>query len=154
MHHFLVKRSHGFTLVELMVALAVVGILAAVAYPAMTSHLQRSRRADATALLTAVVQAQERYRSNNGSYAADLGDNGLKIDDTKITPHYRLSLAGVGATPSFVSGYIATAEAKEGSPQRQDTDCRQLIVTLAGAQLDYSSKSSADQDTSTKCWPR
>ena len=65
------KRSQGgFTLIEVMIVVVIVGILAAVAYPAYTSHVQRSRRADAVKLLTAVSQAPERYRSNRNSIAA------------------------------------------------------------------------------------
>ena len=144
----------GFTLIELMVAVVVVGILAAVAYPAFTSQIQRSRRADATAALTGVIQAQERYRSNHGSYSADLGSTGLNIDVSRITPHYEVTVEGVGETASLVSGYIVTATAKTSSPQGRDSNCKKLVVKLQGALLDYTAASSTGADTSATCWPR
>lgn len=145
-------RPPGFTLIELMLAVAIAGILAAVAYPAFTSAVQRSRRADAAAVLTAVVQAQERYRSNRSSYAAELTDLGVEAD--KITKHYTLALAGVGATPSFVSGYQATASVRADSPQAADVDCSTLTARLEGANLVYLATDKNGQDKSSLCWPR
>lgn len=87
----------GFSLIELMVVVVIAGILAAVAYPAYTSHVQRGRRADAMAVLTAVVQAQERYRANNATYAATA--SALGVDVSQLTQIYSLTLAGVGNPP-------------------------------------------------------
>lgn len=157
MRMFVRPRSNGFSLVELMVALVVAGILAAIAYPAYTSHLQRSRRADALAALTVVMQAQERYRSNVSSYAALLTDLNLNIPD--ITPHYQITLSGIGATPSFDIGYIATATPVTGSKQAGDTTCKVFKVTLKGATPKYEAtgdpqNTGTDQDTSALCWPK
>lgn len=145
-------RPPGFTLIELLLAVVLVAILAAVAYPTYTSAVQRSRRADAAAMLTTVVQAQERYRSNRSSYAAELTDLGVEAD--KITKHYTLALAGVGATPSFVSGYQATASVRTDSPQVNDVDCWTLTAKLEGAMLTYLATDKNGQDKSSLCWPR
>lgn len=88
------QRHRGFTLIELMVTVVIIGILAAVAYPAYTSSVQRSRRADAVALLTSVVQAQERYRSNRATYASDIAAD-LKIDDAAITKYYSVGITAL-----------------------------------------------------------
>jgi type IV pilus assembly protein PilE len=148
-------RRRGFTLIELLVAIAIVGILAAVAYPAYTSFIQRSRRADATALLAAVVQAQERYRSNRSSYASDLADLSMSTSDVaKVTKHYTLALAGVGATNSYVSGYQATATVKSSGAQTRDTECWTMTAKLEGANLSYLAANRAGEDKSPQCWPR
>lgn len=140
-----------------MVALVVAGILAAIAYPAFTSHMQRGRRADAIAALTAVMQAQERFRSNNASYASTVGALGLDI--SKITPLYGVTLAGVGAAASFNIGYVATATPIAGGKQALDVTCKTLVVTLLGATPTYSATgdpnhSGVDRVTTAECWPR
>lgn len=144
-------RHRGFTLIELMVAVAIVGILAAVAYPSYTSFIQRSRRADAAALLTVVVQAQERYRSNRSTYASDLSDLGL--EPSKLAPlekYYTLDVSGAGA-----SGYQVTATVKDTGAQANDAECWTIAVKLDGATLSYlAGDKSATKDKSTVCWSR
>lgn len=144
--------SRGFTLVELLVTVVVAGILAAVAYPAFTSHVQRSRRADAVALLSAVTQAQERYRTNRVEYAHTLTDLGLTA--ASITSHYTLAFTGVGNPASWTVGYIATASVVSTSPQVNDTKCASLGVQLDGSTLTYFATDSAGNDSSATCWPR
>jgi len=150
-------RSPGFSLIELMVALAVAGILAAIAYPAYTSHMQRGRRADAISALTAVMQAQERFRSNSATYASTVSALGLNI--AQITPLYNVDLTGVGPSAAFDVGYTATATPIAGSKQALDVTCKTLTVTLVGATPQYSatgdpSNSGSDRDTTAECWPR
>ncbi|MDR7267472.1 type IV pilus assembly protein PilE [Pelomonas saccharophila] len=150
-------RHLGFSLIELMVALVVAGILAAIAYPVYTSHVQRGRRADAINALTAVMQAQERYRGNNSAYASTL--TALNVNVSTIAPLYSITLAGIGTPASFASGYIATAAPVAGGKQASDVTCKTLVVTLQGATPDYSAtgdptNSGTDSDTTAQCWPR
>ncbi len=146
---------------ELMIAVVVAGILAAVAYPSLTSMLARGRRADAIALMTTIVQAQERWRSNRNAYSDSFGDDGLKMGDagakiTTISKYYDLSLTGAGAVPSFTSGYIVTATPKAGSPQNKDKNCQVLIVSLEGSIFKYLSADLGGTDTTAtaNCWSR
>ncbi|MFT7773234.1 type IV pilin protein [Roseateles sp.] len=153
-------RHHGFSLIELMVVLVIAGIIAAIAYPAYTSQLQRGRRADAIAALTAVMQAQERYRGNVTTYADELSKLNLNI--ANITPHYTVALTPVtpvGATSaSFEFGYAATASqvsAASGGKQSGDAACRTFTVTLVGAIPKYTATGDPNNtDTSTTCWPK
>ena len=140
-----------------MVALVIVGIVAAFAYPAYTTHIQRGRRADAIAALTAVMQAQERYRGNNATYASTL--SALGVDVSKITTLYSVSLTGLGATPTYDVGYIATATPVAGGKQAGDLTCKSLSVKLVAATPNYSAtgdptNSGTESDTSAQCWPR
>lgn len=144
--------SRGFTLIELMVTVVIAGILAAVAYPAFTAHVQRSRRADAVALLSAVTQAQERYRTNRVEYAHSMSDLGMT--SSSITNHYTLTFAGVGNPASWVAGYVVTASAVSTSPQANDSKCASMGVQLDGSTLTYFAADSAGNDSSASCWPR
>ncbi len=68
-------KHAGFTLIELMIVIAVIGILAAIAYPNYSEYVLRSRRSDAQAALMELRLAQEKFRANNTTYgnAAALG---------------------------------------------------------------------------------
>lgn len=63
------KQTAGFTLIELMIVVAIVGILAAIAYPSYAKYVQKSRRTDATTTLLAAAQQLERCYSQNFKYA-------------------------------------------------------------------------------------
>lgn len=150
------QRLHrGFTLIELMVAVVVVGILAAVAYPAMTSIVQRSRRADAIAALTAVVQAQERYRSNNPTYAQTVDALNIKVE--KTYKYYELAIVGLGDANSFASGYTVSATPRSDGPQASDKDCAKMGVQLSGSVFKYLAEradGTGDDNVVKQCWGR
>lgn len=150
----LLTRSgpRGFTLIELMITVVVIGILVAIAYPAYTSQVQRSRRADAVALLSVVAQAQERYRTNQSTYGSTL--SAIGVDASTITRHYAVTIDGIGNPASFRTGYIATAKTISTSPQRFDTQCASISIRLDGADLQHVAADSADVDTSSYCWAR
>ena len=64
------KQQRGFTLMEVMVTVAIVGILAAIAFPSYQDSLRKSRRTDAKNALTQAVANMERYYNQNNTYAA------------------------------------------------------------------------------------
>ena len=126
-HPVLQTRSRGFTLIELMITVAVVGILAAVAMPAYDSMIRKSRRADAVASLTGMQQSQERWRANNASYTDTLTN--LQYP---TTIYYTLSIESATAT-----GYVVKAVAVSGKSQAADSGCTTLRLTLQGGNVSY-----------------
>ncbi|MCV2355581.1 type IV pilin protein [Paucibacter sp. B2R-40] len=124
------------------------------ALPIYQKQVAKGRRADAINALAGIAQAQERWRSNRGSYASSLGDDELKLGTQSPGKHYNLSLAGVRDPASFNYGYIAKAMADSASPQGRDSDCTTLSMRIDGGSIYYEAKDSSDQDSSAKCWPK
>jgi type IV pilus assembly protein PilE len=113
--------QQGFSLIDLLIACCLAGILAAVSWPSLAAHSQRSQRADAILALTRVQLAQERFHAGTGFYAAD--SSTLRLPTRSEQGHYDLVVVGAG------DRYHATATARPGSAQSADTSCLQLSVS-------------------------
>ncbi|MGE3349749.1 MAG: type IV pilin protein [Ramlibacter sp.] len=112
----MISRQKGFTLIELMVAVAVVGILAAIAYPSYQNAMVKNRRAAAQAFLADVAQRQQLFLTDNRSYASAIsGLNATTPSD--VSKYYNVSLeVGTSTVPSFT----VTAAPVAGSAQVVD----------------------------------
>ncbi|KEQ15009.1 type IV pilin protein [Endozoicomonas numazuensis] len=80
------KKNNGFTLIEMMIVVAIIGILAAIAVPSYNQYVQESAIADARASLLGLANAMERHRAQTGSYlgaAADSNSDG-NLDNTGV----------------------------------------------------------------------
>jgi type IV pilus assembly protein PilE len=126
------RAAGGFTLIELMIIVAVVAILAAIALPSYQSAVRKSRRAEALAVISAEVIAQERRRANNTAYSATF----LTAPGPSST-YYTYSVAipaGAGAT-----NFTVTATAIAGKGQQNDTaggsTCSPLTLDQSGTKL-------------------
>ncbi len=143
-------RVRGFTLIELMIAIVVVGILGSLAMPAFFDAVRKSRRSDAFAALTSLQQAQERWRTNNASYSDDLA--ALGIPAVTASGHYGLSISAADTT-----SYTLQAVAR-GS-QAQDKTCATMALRTAAGSVQYGSACSTCTLTvpladTARCWSR
>ncbi len=93
--------SRGFTLIELMITVAIVGILAAIAYPSYTQYVERARRQEAIAVMLEVQQFAERFFTENRTY---IGSNAALPATLARSPregttiYYAVSIAGESLT--------------------------------------------------------
>lgn len=113
-------KQSGFTLIELMIVVAIIGIISAIAYPSYQNSVQRTGRADGMAKLLEVMQAQERYFSQNQTYITNLGLGGLAY-----------GVAADAVVPSDERRYNITAAACAGTTI---ATCVTLTATRTGAQ--------------------
>jgi type IV pilus assembly protein PilE len=144
------SAGRGFTLIELMVTVVVVGILATLAYPTFVDAVRKSRRSEAFAALITLQQAQERWRAGNATYSVDVLP--LVPSATTANGHYALSV--LSAT---TSGYVLVARARGG--QAQDKACATMALSAVGGTIGYGSACSActlSQPLSdpARCWSR
>jgi type IV pilus assembly protein PilE len=115
-------RQSGFTLIELMITVAIVGILAAIAYPSYQQYVLSSRRAEAQSEMLKIRLGLEKWRANNNAYSSDLSVN---TGFTGNTAYYTYSIADASA-----STYTIKADA-QGS-QTRDAGCTELTLDEGG----------------------
>ena len=153
------RRRKGFTIIELMLVVAVAGVLALVAYPSFMDSVRKGRRADAVAALAQVQQAQERWRGKETTYA----------DNAKLTVDWPNGLGLVASTNSGLyaltiddadaSRYTATATAVDGKSQSHDTNCTVMRVRMVSGKIEYGGCASCTVPEGTlsdpnRCWSR
>lgn len=118
-------RAAGFTLIELMVCVAIVGILAAIAYPAYGKYLKKSNRAAAESHLMDLAQAEAQFMADSRSYAGSVADLGMTTPDA-VASKYTISIAASDGPPA---SFKITAKPVTGSSQDGDGE---LTIDQAG----------------------
>ena len=75
-----VRRCNGFSLIEMMIVVVIIGILAALAYPTLEGYLQRTRQTEARTNLSALYTAQKIYFATNRTYASSFDDLDVQFE--------------------------------------------------------------------------
>jgi type IV pilus assembly protein PilE len=134
-------RARGFTLIELMITVAVIAILAAIAVPSYYQYILRSNRSAAESVMQEIASAQERYMVDSRQFAGDLTTLGYNVPNT-VSPSYSVALVATAASVSGGTGPSYTITAKPINAQTRDTTCGTLTLMGDGTKL----------PNATNCW--
>jgi type IV pilus assembly protein PilE len=117
------SRFYGFTLIEVMITVVIIGVLAAIAYPSYTKYMKQTRRSDAQIALTEIASREEKYLAQCNNYTATPNSgtisacSGLGYSALSPGGHYALSIANgsingscSGASAAISCGYTAKAD--------------------------------------------
>jgi len=126
------KKNHGFTLIELMIAVAVIGVIAAVAYPAYNEQIRKARRAETQTALMNISARQQQMLLDTRSYAVSVALLNVVLPQT-VARAYDITLTvGTATAPTFT----ATATPVSLSAQASDA-CGILTIDQSGTKTPY-----------------
>jgi len=122
------KKSRGFTLIELMITVAVIGILASIVYPSYMAQVRKSRRADAQAALMNIAARQQQMLLDTRSYSATVADLNITLPISVVQNYAITIMLGTATVPTF------TATATPSGSQVSDS-CGALSLDQSGTKL-------------------
>ncbi len=146
-------KSNGFTIVELLIAVTIIGVLAAIAIPNYQRYVSQANRVDATTELMRIAAEQEKYYLQNNTYATEallapfISGVSSAANLATQNDYYDIAITDNGG---YQSGFIVTATAKNDGPQfNSDPTCRNFRIDDAGQRT---STSSTNADSTAECW--
>lgn len=135
------RYSAGFTLTELMIVVAIIGIIAAFAYPSYQDQVRKVKRSDGQSKLLDAMARQERFFTENNAYTDDMSDLYGPDNDPLESDEGHYSISGAACDGEITQCVILTAE-----PVFEDTLCGDLTYNSTGT------KGESGTGTADNCW--
>lgn len=132
------EKSSGFTVIELIVVILIIGIIAVVAAAMYRPYVLKSHRADGISAIATLQLAEERYRSANTSYGTLVQLSGSA---TSAQGYYTIAISGVSATGYTIT---ATGVGTQANDVDGSTACGTLTLTVSNMTV---------TQTPAACWP-
>ena len=146
------SSNRGFTLLELMIAMVIVGIVSTYAYSSYQKSILKSGRTEAKNAVTQIAAAEEQARfgaNNTYAYTVATVYPAAVSPYTPNTPH-NLYTVSIKTQPN--SGYLIIAVPATGSRQVKDGDCQYFSLDNKGQQLSYNNTSASGTPNTSTCW--
>ena len=138
------NKQHGFTLLELLITVAIIAIISAIAWPSYQNYVIKGRRTAATACMMEASQYMERFYTMNLRYDQTRTGTAVSLPNMEcrnnLENFYTFSLANVTET-----GYSVRA-VPQGQQATKDTECATLTLTATGQ------RTSSGGGSLQKCW--
>lgn len=120
-------KMQGFTLIELMITVAIMGVLTMLVYPSYSDFVVRSNRAEAPRELVRLANLQEQLFVDSRAYTTNISDLGVGSTATYETPSHNYKISSTVVENTFT----LTADA-QGAQKTKDTDCIKIEITDTG----------------------
>jgi len=149
------RRAKGFTLIELIIAVAIVGILASIAVPAYQESVKKSRRASAKSALSSFANAMERHATENNSYLGAAGTSGAPAN-TGAPWIFSTEAPVDGGTKYYdltISAATQTTYTLRATPKGPQADDGMLELDHTGAKR-WDSDNSGSFEAGESCWEK
>lgn len=144
------KSKRGFTLIEVLIAIAIVGILAAIAVPAYGKYVREARRNAVKQELSKVVNIFENCYSLNQTYEGCFSGGTFSLS-SDVSPYYSVDTSSEVKANDFTLWVSAI-----GGQKSDRSECQAMGITRSGIKMSGSTvggvKTSSDSEKKNKCW--
>jgi type IV pilus assembly protein PilE len=139
------RRLAGFTLLEVLIVVAIIGFLMLITLPSYQESMRKGRRADAKALLMTAANREESHMLDRNTYTDDMTELGFAKDPmTSAEGHYTVAAAACAGS-TIDKCYVLTATPVAGGAQAKDARCTELTIDSTG-------KKDAKGTAKDECW--
>lgn len=146
----MIRLKNGFSLIELMIVIVVIGILVSIAYPSYRDYITRARRTDGQSTLLDLASRMEKYYSENNTYqTATIGTgNATDVLSSNTSPEgwYIISI------PNATTSAYTLQATPQNAQATADTRCQSLTLNNQGVKGITTGPAGSPTGTITQCW--